>query len=183
MILEKYSFAEKLHLEDVRPEYQAEDGSFRLPDGREAPVGKPVGFWFSVPGEDDWPSWCRKEDFRIDALRWRHTYQLDVEDVLVLDSYQKMLEFNATWGTEYRIDKLPTYRQAGIKWKSLAESGLKGVVIPHYFWSCRLDPHFWWYYGWDCSSGVFWDMSCLTWIKSEETELWIPDPLEHPRDD
>lgn len=129
-----------------------------------------MGFWFSVPSEHDWPAWCISEDFFVEKLRWRHVYELNTANVLVLNNIDDMADFNAAWGS-----KISTI-QSHIRWKSLAQK-YKGLLIPNYLWECRLELEFEWYYTWDCSSGVFWDMSCLTWIKTEETDLWKANQL------
>ena len=56
-----------------------------------------------------------------------------------------------------------------INWRTVAEQ-YQGIVINPYLWERRLDgPVSDWYYGWDCASGCFWDLSSIQ-IKQRGTE-------------
>ena len=36
-----------------------------------------------------------------------------------------------------------------------------GLIITPYQWDCRLDHDCFWYYGWDCASGVIWEPTAI----------------------
>lgn len=51
--------------------------------------GKPTGYWVSVQGEDDWPTWCRENEFFLGGLT--HAYEVTLApdaNVLMLDSVE-----------------------------------------------------------------------------------------------
>lgn len=45
-----------------------------------------------------------------------------------------------------------------------------GIIIAPYVWSLRLDIDFFWYYDWDCASGVIWNSAAVSNL--------IPLPVE-----
>jgi hypothetical protein len=40
-----------------------------IPAEKQMVTMKPDGLWVSVEGEDDWPSWCRSEEFALNRLK------------------------------------------------------------------------------------------------------------------
>ena len=113
--------------------------------------GKPVGFWVSVQGEDDWPSWCRGEEYCLDDLLVPHEVTLaDGANILRLETTDEMREFTNQF--------IAGGRHPGIDWRRVSEL-YDGILIPTYQWSlrCELD----WYYGWDCASGCIWNLHAI----------------------
>jgi hypothetical protein len=114
---------------------------------------KPRGLWVSVDGEDDWPSWCRGEEFRLDKLE--HFTRLRLTpgaQVLSLCTPSDLDSFTRTYG-------VPVERgYAFIDWSAVAR-GHGGLVIAPYQWSRRLSLT--WYYPWDCASGCIWDLTAV----------------------
>lgn len=108
-------------------------------------VGKPTGLWLSdESGDPSWSQWCEDNDFEFGQF-WTD-FEVDLTDV-------KHLE------TPFDILSVPTKpKTMFVEWEPLLK-GYKGLLITPYQWSVRLDVL--WYYGWDCASGVFWDVSCL----------------------
>lgn len=117
---------------------------------------KPAGLWLSVDGDDDWPSWCLGEGFRVGALTHRTALQL-VPDarVLWLSTPDDVLAFGVKYGGEMTREFL------WVDWPQVA-TDWDGLVIAPYQWSLRLDPRTHWYYGWDCASGCVWNLAALT---------------------
>lgn len=178
MIVEKYTKAATYNWEDRRytPEQQPQGGGYRLPDGSEAPVGKPMGGWISVPDSNiDWPSWCKAEEFSLDSLQFVHTYELDTSGVKLITQFDEICDFHREYGVDARI--APQFARYNIQWDRVARD-FGGIVIAHYFWSCRLGSMDGnreditnqisnWYYGWDCASGCIWNPDLLTHIETK----------------
>jgi len=135
--------------------------SFEVYDKDEGACGKPVGFWLSDEQELGWKTWCDTESFR----KCEHEYKFDVDmtDVLHIKSQSELRRFDKKWAKPNPNNGglLSLYR---IDWKKVY-GAYKGILITPYQWSCRYDIN--WYYGWDCASGCFWDISCLTEIDGE----------------
>jgi hypothetical protein len=150
MILEHYSKSPLLTVHDASQ-----------PEG---PTHKPIGLWVSLPGDDDWPNWCRDEDYRVDHLAYVTRFRLmPGSHVLHLKSCLDIDLFHA----EYYVGG-PRRWDGGIDWGRVA-ARYDGIIIAPYQWGRRLDgdAHSW-YYGWDCASGCIWDSRAL-----EMTAAWV----------
>lgn len=101
-----------------------------------------------------WSTWCRENTFQLQNLAHRAEFLVDTARVLLIQDAPGLLDFSARYPGE---DQIGLCRD----WVRLARD-YAGLVITPYLWECRLDPRTLWYYGWDCASGVIWDMSCLT---------------------
>lgn len=101
---------------------------------------KPAGFWYDVDGA--WEEFCKRENFGDVASMTRYIVRLGAENVLHIDSAEKLVEFDR----EYGEDNL-------IRWDKVADK-FDGIEISPYRWEHRLSMI--WYYGWDISSGVIW---------------------------
>jgi hypothetical protein len=118
---------------------------------------KPRGLWVSVPGEDDWPEWCRSESFAEDRLAVEHDVTLSESfRILVLDSAAALQEFTK----QYRVNLIPhtRYSDSVIDWPTVAGK-YDGIIITPYQWSCRMELM--WYYPWDCASGCIWNLDAI----------------------
>lgn len=114
-----------------------------------SPHFKPTGLWLSVQGEDDWPSWCRSEEFgNIDSKLKYYVTLENSANILYIQTNMEIVEFT----NKYRAD-LPGW----IDWCKVAKR-YDGIIIPTYKWSYRLDPYTPWYYTWDCASGCIWNV-------------------------
>lgn len=174
MIVEKYTKAETYDWEERRytPEQQPQGGGYFLPDGREAPVGKPMGGWISVPDSNhDWPTWCKSEGWGLDSLKFVHTYELDTSGVKLITQFDEMCAFHREYARDVRLSS--RFARYNIEWDRVARD-FGGIVIAHYFWSCRLggmgditNQISNWYYGWDCASGCIWNPDVLTHIETK----------------
>lgn len=127
------------------------------PPGRAKWAGKPEGLWVSVAGADDWPSWCREQDFELDRLACRHIVTLSPDaDILYIRSVSDLDVFDQAYGLDLPIAGSELVMHV-IDWPAVA-AGYDGVIIAPYQWGRRLDgPVSRWYYGWDCASGVIWN--------------------------
>ena len=162
---------------------------------------KPRGIWYSVEGEYGWTNWCTEDAGWYDCLKWEVEIEVNVADMLVLSSpsdldyfrdvahaYKPRLapwhpemmkeEAKRTWRMdfdetlpEYSWMRKPMFWGHDIDWPWVSKS-YKGIVIPNYIWSRRLEPGHMWYYVWDCASGCVWDTSAITnWGKPRETGI------------
>lgn len=119
---------------------------------------KPTGLWVSVEGEDDWPSWCNSVGFGLDRLQCASEVALELEaNVLFIKSVAELDAFNRRYSAGDRLSP------HDLNWPEVREK-YDGVIIAPYQWERRLD--YMWYYGWDCASGVIWNLSA---IRSVET--------------
>lgn len=124
--------------------------------------GKPDGLWVSVLGEDDWPSWCRSEQWGLDRLASEHEVVLaaganilHVQGPLELNSFHD--RFSVERAETYGF--LPRREDYLIDW-SAVKAEFDGIIIAPYIWSQRLrGPS--WYYAWDCASGCIWNLGAI----------------------
>lgn len=125
--------------------------------------GKPVGFWVSVFGEDDWPSWCRNEECFIESLRFAYLTTLSENaNILRITSGQELDHFHTAWSVRSDFDRHYHYDDPKwwpINWPMVASKN-DGVIIAPYLWQRRLgEPS--WYYTWDCASGCIWNLNAI----------------------
>lgn len=142
---------------------------------------KPKGLWVSVPGEDDWPSWCRGEEFALERLAVRTRVLLKPDAcVHLIDNEADLLKFDADYGIEFPIT--PDFNWHQINWRGVA-SDYDGIIIAPYQWSCRLPMHMEgprhkvsrWYYPWDVASGCIWNGNCIAAFHSTTDEIQSGD--------
>lgn len=126
---------------------------------RRGSFGKPQGLWVSVDGPDDWPSWCKSEQFRdVDSQnRFRVTLATDA-NILHLETFDEVIVFTEKYGEPSRFGGRLAYD--GIRWGEVAANH-QGIIIAPYSWRARNDHQTFWYYGWDCASGCIWDASAI----------------------
>lgn len=122
---------------------------------------KPRGLWLSVEGDDDWPNWCKSENFGAG---------FECATEIVLEPQHRVLWLR----TAYEIDAFTWEfgggpRHAPIDWPrvSLHHSGL---IIAPYCWERRLTDHTFLYYGWDCASGVIWSADAVSELRPMSQE-------------
>lgn len=131
--------------------------------------GKPVGFWISVDGEDDWAEWCLRES---NLPPWRYRVTLDSgAGILWIQCAEELLAFHETYCVETEFERLYTRAIYGesnknwpIDWAKVAVDH-DGLIIAPYLWSQRMmGPG--WYHGWDCASGCIWTTSAIVAVES-----------------
>jgi hypothetical protein len=100
---------------------------------------KPRGLWVSVDGEDDWPTWCKREEYRLDRLTNRFAVTLaDDANVLHLSTVDEVLAFAAEHAGECCAIT------HAIDWVRVAKK-YQGIIIAPYQWSLRSDNRTAWY--------------------------------------
>lgn len=125
-------------------------------DQRNSKAFKPRGLWVSVEGPDDWPSWCRSEEFGVERLTHVHEIELfPAANILRIQNAGGIDRFT----DEFAIER-DRFQGFKIDWPTIAERW-QGIVIAPYIRSRRLSDHVSWYYGWDCASGCIWDASAI----------------------
>jgi hypothetical protein len=119
--------------------------------------GKPTGLWVSVDGDDDWPSWCKSEEFRdVDSQnRFRVTLVAEA-NILHLTTFDDVVAFSEKYGEASQFG----VGYDDIRWAEVA-ANYQGIVIAPYSWQARNDRQTFWYYGWDCASGCIWDAAAI----------------------
>lgn len=131
--------------------------TYRQPD-RPFPFGKPSGLWYSVAGPDDWPSWCRAEDFLVEELEYVHALDLDMDRILRVCDPVALSAFSERY--EARSSPVAPYSVA-VDWPAVGETWA-GIEIAPYLWpSVRFSGSCGWYSGWDCASGCVWDLGAV----------------------
>jgi len=129
---------------------------------------KPRGFWVSVTGDDDWPSWCHDEGFALGQLAVPHAVELAAgNDVLHLRTPGDIDWFHAAYSVETEDARLMRgwnlfheYVRGSwpVDWHRVAGE-YDGLIIAPYQYSRRFGPG--WYYGWDCASGCVWNLDAI----------------------
>lgn len=115
---------------------------------------KPRGFWVSVKGADDWPTWCREEGFALDR-QVEHTVRVaPTARILHLETIAALVDFTETYGVQPTVVGLGT----SIHWEQVATE-FDGIIIAPYQWPCRMSLD--WYYGWDVASGCIWNLAAI----------------------
>lgn len=117
---------------------------------------KPLGFWVSVQGENDWPAWCLAEDFGTQGLAvWNEVILRPDASVLAITN---LAEFSA-FERAYLVPSDLPFRYNEVAWERVASDGYDGLIIAPYQWPRRMDAM--WYYGWDCASGCIWNLDAI----------------------
>lgn len=131
--------------------------------GEPTTFGKPVGFWVSVEGEDDWQSWVT-DNMNADRLAHRSDVALaGTANILRIESTVGIDSLTARFAVQTEYDRRWNWREHDrrkwpIDWRLVAAQ-FDGVIIAPYCWS-RRNSHDW-YYGWDCASGCIWNLSAI----------------------
>ena len=130
----------------------------------------PTGFWWGIDGS--WADWCLCEQFRGSE---RYCYELVVDDsaLRIITTLEEFEDFEdefacgPPWEQDERLKEImkplrgrrnSILKMDYIDWPAVAEQ-YAGVEVAPYLYQKRLASH--WYYGWDCASGVLWDINCV----------------------
>lgn len=130
---------------------------------------KPNGLWITVEGPYDWKWWCEEEEYNLERLIVSYEIKLKEDaKILYLITEREILNMSIRfpyikpqWDNPEGQLICRTYE---IDWKKVKEK-YQGIIIPQYFWDCRLSEKSCWYYGWDCASGCIWDLECIEEFK------------------
>lgn len=138
---------------------------------------KPNGLWVSVEGDDDWPSWCRSENFALNSLANETEVVLRPDaQVLIVSGGDDLRAFHDAYATTHPMfdEGWSSYaKRKVIDWKRVADEH-SGVIIAPYVWEWRLDLNLNWYSGWDCASGCIWDHTAISELRPLDTALTPP---------
>ncbi|WQY99783.1 hypothetical protein [Microbacterium phage MO526] len=135
----------------------------RTYDQAEFGNGKPRGLWLSDDSDHGWKAWCESEEWNLGGLENVTTFTLAPgADVLHLASLAEIRAFTAEYaGHPAYLEKAPDLARRYIDWPRVAAEH-DGILITPYQWGARLDRDTFWYYGWDCASGCFWNLRAVT---------------------
>ena len=123
---------------------------------------KPNGFWFSVeqPNGYGWREWCESEGFNLENLTHVHDVVMAPDaNFLILMSADDLDDFTR----KYRDNGLREIEY--INWVAVSAE-YDGIIIAPYCWERRM--HLLWYYGWDCASGVVWNVKAIESVTLRE---------------
>lgn len=124
---------------------------------------KPRGLWVSVAGPDDWPTWCRAEDFALHRLRHCADIELAaVHHVHVITTIEGLYDFTR----RYRSTNPPLIADTapGIDWERVARDHDGVIVTVLHDWRWGLDHPLSWLYGWDATSGCIWGLDAIATV-------------------
>jgi len=124
---------------------------------------KPAGLWVTVEGEDDWKSWCQRENFQLENLMYAYDVKLNAASkILRLQSAADIDMFTTQYQSRWQLSPLHA-----IDWRKVA-SEYSAIIIAPYIYQRRHTPQTLWYYPWDCASGCIWDKDAIESIKLRE---------------
>ena len=137
------------------------DSTRRYEQNEPFAYAKPVGFWVSIQGEDDWPSWCHGENYRPEGLAFAHEVTLRphaqvhrIDNPIALDaftgSYAVQTDFERSHPAIGNMNRWP------IDWREVTKDS-DGLIIAPYLRRFEVS----WYYGWDCASGCIWNLDAI----------------------
>lgn len=124
------------------------------------PHFKPRGLWLSDDDcEDNWPNWCRENEYGLDKLIYAFDVTLKPEArILLASSPQDIALITRRYGARKDfVDGLH------IRWNDIAME-YDGIIITPYQWEMRFDTVSSWYYAWDCASGCIWNAVAIAEI-------------------
>ena len=151
-----------------------QDLTFNIDEVRPQTVGmKPEGMWYGVG--TSWIEWVESE---MPEKAHDNVFKLDIDEskVLLIDDYSKFDVFEKEYSTDL-LEVLGVNSLLGrigfnnmIDWKKVSEKW-SGIEISPYLYKYRLQKF--WYYGWDCASGVIWKPDAIKKITklTESKEL------------
>lgn len=125
---------------------------------------KPQGFWVSVAGEDDWPTWSLGEREWIAPFANR-VMLADNANIHYIRGGLELEQFHDRYSVpEFPNDYPQNPRWREIDWSAVSQD-FDGVIIAPYLWSHRLHSYVNWYYSWDCASGVIWNAKAIAAVE------------------
>lgn len=124
---------------------------------------KPYGLWYSWGSSWlDYLNYPQSNGWWTERLNsYKHIYQiiLNYKKIILIKEYKDFQNFTNLFGVQVSNSKLMyPYR---IKWRHVA-SHFAGIDIR---FNQDADTNFYWYKGWDCSSGCIWNKIGLAKIR------------------
>jgi hypothetical protein len=116
--------------------------------------GKPGGLWFTDTTENNWSWWCKNEEFHLGSIEHQIVFKPEIR-LLTLQSEQEVKDFSEKYDVKSTSLRLKSF---DIDWDNVTEK-YDAIYITPYFWSLRHELL--WYYGWDCASGVIWNLDMV----------------------
>lgn len=126
---------------------------------------KPNGLWYQINGS--WVNLCIKNNKdneyhnfkkqnRFDIKKYNIKIDVDFDNILVLNTRDKVIEFSEKYGNG----------EFFIKWIDVIKK-YKGIEIPNYnaVWYYK------WMNGWDINSGCIWDLTVIKNYKVNDCEI------------
>lgn len=119
---------------------------------------KPKGLWITDESDECWATWCKAEEFNLEALACKHLIILKPNaNILRLNSALDIIDMKR----KYHVD--PGYASYSIyylNWQIITQE-YDGIFIMPYQWDARMHEDCFWYYSWDCSSGCIWNIDII----------------------
>lgn len=135
---------------------------------------KPRGLWLSNDDADafGWKAWCEGEDWNMGGFVHATDFTLAADaNILTIGTMDELLAFTDEYGTPPPWGDSTTMEMTMfIEWPRVA-ADYDGILITPYIWAGRLDRRTFWYYGWDCASGCFWNLDALVPVEPERREV------------
>ncbi len=127
-------------------------------------INKPRGFWLSDESQTEncWSYWCLGNEFG--SLEYSTLFQLDLSQILILDTASKVTEFTLKYQQTCPLFSL----FSSIDWPTIATQ-YKGILITPYSTQINIS----WYTTLDCSSACIWDLSALTQVGNSNKTIFI----------
>lgn len=124
---------------------------------------KPGGFWYGV--NLDWIRWLMDQGYEDDSS-WMHPflYEIEIDEsrVLKIATQQEFADLNRDY--DQRADWIGYGKHHVLDWVRLKQ-GFAGLEISPYRHEVMGSLDCFWYHGWDCASGVVWDVSAITGLR------------------
>ena len=108
---------------------------------------KAYGLWLSV--NDAWKQWAESSNFPVGKIKYK--VEIEEEKVLILDTKEKVAEFNKKYSENGWID-----------WIRVSNE-FSGIVFNPYFYKLRFV--YLWYSGIDVPSACIWNLSNIKSIE------------------
>jgi hypothetical protein len=136
---------------------------------------KPTGLWVSVEGDDDWRSWCEDNNFCTENLKCSAEILIaHTANILLIDTVAKIDEFTARFSPNSEQLAYNPALNLQLRWDDV-KAAYDGVIIATYFWERRTDLM--WYYGWDCASGVIWNLSAIEIARNMPSQIEVQEKV------
>ncbi len=119
------------------------------------PYDRPIGFWVSVVGPNDWKSMHR--GYLLD----QNLYEVKLaseHNVLFMSTRKQLSVFTKEYGLKLRGET-----RIAIDWRKVA-ADYQGVIIAPFFEEHDDYDDLFWYGAWGCASGCIWDKSAISGI-------------------
>ena len=130
---------------------------------------KPKGLWYGIDGS--WANWCVGNEWG--GGRYFYELSFDTNRILHINNLKQFNAFEEEYACDSMLDRMlkdfgitppksmfmaRAFGPTAIDWERLKKK-YAGLEINPWFYEKHLESM--WYYGWDCASGVIWDVSVV----------------------